>query len=152
MYNNIFMEPFFIDPFLMNFNLQEISPCIDAGDPSLPLDPDDTVTDIGALYFDQSLGIENQPHSSPSQYNLQQAFPNPFNPTTTIGYTLQTSGQVDLVVYDLSGRQVASLVNGWRTAGDHEVTFDATGLAAGMYVYRINAAEFSASGKMVLLK
>jgi hypothetical protein len=65
---------------------------------------------------------------------------------------VQTSGQVDLAVYDLSGRQVAALVNGWRAAGDHEVTFDATGLAAGVYVYRINIAEFAAAGKMLLLK
>ena len=152
-YGNILLEPYFIDPFsAMNFNVLDISPCIDAGDPALPLDPDATITDIGVFYFDQSLGIETEPHSSPSQYSLQPAFPNPFNPTTSIGFALPASEKVVLTVYDLAGRQLATLVDGWRDAGYHEVTFDAAGLASGVYIYRISAGDFKANGKMMLMK
>ncbi len=88
----------------------------------------------------------------PESSELFSAYPNPFNPTTSIGFALPASEKVVLTVYDLTGRQVATLVNGWRDAGYHEVTFDATGLASGVYLYRINAGDFKASGKMMLMK
>ena len=78
--------------------------------------------------------------------------PNPFNPTTTISFALPEAARVTLAVYDVSGRQVAELVNGWRDAGSHEVTFDGSNLTSGIYVYRLTADNFSASGKMVLMK
>jgi len=78
--------------------------------------------------------------------------PNPFNPTTTISFALPEAARVTLSVYDVSGRQVAELVNGWRDAGSHEVTFDGSNLTSGIYVYRLTADNFSASGKMVLMK
>ncbi|RJP79564.1 MAG: T9SS C-terminal target domain-containing protein [Candidatus Zixiibacteriota bacterium] len=87
------------------------------------------------------------------------AFPNPFNPTTAIGYRLPASGYVTLRIYDTAGREVAVLVNGWRDAGVYEVTFDGTGLASGVYLARIEGTkavlgpgDFSAVRKMVLLK
>ena len=59
---------------------------------------------------------------------------------------------VNLAVYDVQGRLVSELVNGWRDAGIHEVTFDGSGLASGIYLYRIEAGEYSAVGKMVLVR
>jgi hypothetical protein len=59
---------------------------------------------------------------------------------------------VNLGVYDISGRKVAELVDGWRDAGAHEVMFDGSGLASGMYLYRLKAGEFETTGKMVLMK
>ena len=59
---------------------------------------------------------------------------------------------ISLSVYDLTGRRIAELIHGRRDAGYHEVTFDATGLASGMYIYKLHAGDFTASGKMVLLK
>jgi len=89
---------------------------------------------------------------APSTYSLESAYPNPFNPTTTIRYAIPEAAKVTLTVYDIQGRQVAKLVNGFRQAGSHEVTFDASQLASGVYLYRLSAPSFTAIGKMTLLK
>ncbi|RJP77295.1 MAG: T9SS C-terminal target domain-containing protein [Candidatus Zixiibacteriota bacterium] len=78
--------------------------------------------------------------------------PNPFNPETAISYRLPASGHVSLRVYDIAGREVATLVNGWRDAGAHEATFDGSGLASGVYLVRLEAGRQQATGRMVLLK
>ncbi|HEX7342985.1 MAG TPA: kelch repeat-containing protein [bacterium] len=78
--------------------------------------------------------------------------PNPFNPTTAIGFELRDAGLVTLRIFDTAGRLAAELINGWRDAGAHEVTFDGSGLASGIYVYRLEAGQYAASGKMVLMK
>jgi hypothetical protein len=88
----------------------------------------------------------------PGRFGLEQNHPNPFNPGTRIGFTLPETGPVLLTVYDLSGRRVATLVNGPRSAGTHQVTFDATGLAAGVYLYTLQAGPLQESRKLVLLK
>ncbi len=87
-----------------------------------------------------------------SEFALLGSYPNPFNPSTTISYTLDNANSVKLAVYDLSGREVATLVDGYREIGTHEVTFDASGLASGVYVYRLTSGMKVASGKMVLMK
>ncbi len=89
--------------------------------------------------------------SLPSEYTVG-AYPNPFNPTTTLNYALPEAGDVHMTVYDVNGRQVAELVNGWREAGIHEVTFDASDLPSGVYIYRLETGDFSSSGKMILMK
>jgi hypothetical protein len=78
--------------------------------------------------------------------------PNPFNPTTTITYTLPASNHVCLRVYDTAGRLVTTLVDGYREAGTHEATFDGSQMASGVYLYRLQSGEFTASGKMVMVK
>lgn len=89
---------------------------------------------------------------TPSDFALLGCYPNPFNPVTAISYRLPAVSRVNLAVYDLSGRQVATLVNGFRDAGLHEVTFDGSNLASGVYLYCLQAGDFSAAGKMVLMK
>jgi hypothetical protein len=90
--------------------------------------------------------------SVPESHSLNQNRPNPFNPTTAISYQLSANSYANLSVYDLAGRMVAELVNGWREAGIHEVTFDGAKLPSGIYVYRLTAGSFDATGKMVLMK
>ncbi|TKJ39698.1 hypothetical protein CEE37_10490 [candidate division LCP-89 bacterium B3_LCP] len=90
--------------------------------------------------------------ASVEDITLLQNYPNPFNPETTISYIIPEATDVNLTVYDVSGRQVAELVSGYRNAGHHDVTWDASSLSAGVYIYRLSAGEFNASGKMVLLK
>ncbi len=101
--------------------------------------------------FGESFDVEVSA-STPAEFALLGNYPNPFNPSTTIRYTLGSSGAVNLTVYDLSGRAVAELVNGYRDAGSHEVTFDASGLASGVYIYRLASGSQSAVGKMMLTK
>lgn len=81
-----------------------------------------------------------------------QIYPNPFNPTTTISFTLFDPGKVLLGIYDLSGRQVATLIDGYRDAGNHEVTFDGSGVASGVYIVQLQAKDFKANTKLVLIK
>jgi hypothetical protein len=88
----------------------------------------------------------------PTEFALLGAYPNPFNPTTSIQFALPEAAQVQLTVYDVSGRQVAELVDGWRDAGAQEVTFDASSLVSGLYLFRMVAGDFNAIGKMVLSK
>ncbi|TKJ36829.1 hypothetical protein CEE37_14685 [candidate division LCP-89 bacterium B3_LCP] len=288
---NIFADPLFVNPTAGDFNLQASSPCIDAGDPASPYDPDGTIADMGAFYFDQTstspvtvtltpfnppvtvpasggsfdfnIAVTNN-EASPSTFDvwimvelpngfwygpvlgpinltipasvsldrdrtqdipgnaptgtylyearvgeypgvvwddnsfafekladgdgaiisdwinygeifdteldvqipeksaLVSCYPNPFNPTTVISYKLQDARFVRLQIYDISGRLVAELVNGWRDAGVHEVMFDGSNLASGLYVYRLKisgsetpkgqATPTKATGKIVLMK
>lgn len=88
----------------------------------------------------------------PADFCVVNAYPNPFNPSTAISFKLQASSFVNLAVYDITGRQVAELVNGWRDAGRYDVTFDGSKLSSGMYIYRLETSEGMVSGKMVLMK
>ena len=96
-------------------------------------------------------GIETVPEA-PLTYTLAQNYPNPFNPSTSISYQLKSAGQVRLSVYDIRGREVAVLVDGMQTQGPHEVRFDGSGLASGVYIYRLQAGTFVEQKKMVLAK
>lgn len=87
-----------------------------------------------------------------TDFTLVGAYPNPFNPTTTISYAIGNDGNVTLSVYDITGREVASLVDGYRVAGVHEVAFDASELASGVYVYKLTSGNQTATAKIVLMK
>lgn len=88
----------------------------------------------------------------PSSFQLDQNYPNPFNPTTTIRYALPQASQVRLAVYDVLGREVALLMDGLQAAGAHEVSFEATDLPSGVYLYRLEAAAFVEARTMLLAK
>jgi|GEM_PF-969187 len=85
-------------------------------------------------------------------YSLEQNYPNPFNPSTEIKFTLAKSGNVSLKIFDILGREVASLVNGQLEAGSHSVNFNAANLSSGVYMYTISADNFSMTKKMMLMK
>jgi tetratricopeptide (TPR) repeat protein len=94
----------------------------------------------------------------PTTYGLASGYPNPFNPTTTIGYEIPTEGYVKLVVYDLLGRQIAELASGLRTAGRYSATWNASSIASGVYLARFTVSDemgqlkFSRVRKLVLAK
>jgi hypothetical protein len=88
----------------------------------------------------------------PAKFDLTQNYPNPFNPSTSIRFSIPQTSKVLLKVYDVLGREVATLVNSEKAAGNYEVNFDASKLASGLYVYTINAGNYSATKKMMLLK
>jgi Secretion system C-terminal sorting domain len=88
----------------------------------------------------------------PSQYVLYQNYPNPFNPTTTIKFNLPQAGEVNLTVYNVLGQKVMTLANGMLEAGFHSVEFNASNLASGTYIYRLQALNFVQTKKMILVK
>ena len=97
-------------------------------------------------------GIGDIPDTVPAEFALEQNYPNPFNPSTTISFTLQKSANVKLNVYSINGEKVATLANGSRTAGTHDIVFDASNLSSGVYFYTLSSGEFSQTKKMVLMK
>lgn len=88
----------------------------------------------------------------PSSYGLAQNYPNPFNPSTLIRYDLPSAGRVTLSVYSVLGQKVATLVDGERPAGTHEVRFTAADLPSGVYLYRIQSGSFVQTKKMTLAR
>ena len=121
-------------------------------------------TEIGSVGLAGMVGIAFSPTSVETrvdlrrpgriaaEFGLEQNYPNPFNPTTSIKYTLPASADVRLGVYDLLGREVSVLVNGRMDAGIHDVRFDGSGLAAGVYYYRLQAGEFVQTKSLLHLK
>lgn len=104
-----------------------------------------------------SIGVTTVPETvlaedRPLAFELDQNAPNPFNPSTGIFYRLEASQRVRLSVHSLDGREVALLEEGLRAGGEHRVTFDATGLATGVYFYRLEAADQTLTRKMLLVK
>jgi hypothetical protein len=88
----------------------------------------------------------------PGRFNLSQNYPNPFNPTTSINFDIPVDSKVTISLFDLSGREVAKLVNDFRTAGYYSVSFNASNLSSGTYFYRIDAGSFTDTKKMLLIK
>ena len=91
-------------------------------------------------------------YTPPRTYALEQNYPNPFNPVTKIQYQLPEEVKVRLEVYDILGRKVATLLDRRIPAGYHEVSFDASSLASGVYIYRLIAGTFSKTHKMMVMK
>ena len=113
----------------------------------------------GVLYFDDLRAgntvtevAGDGPPALPSEFNLGQNFPNPFNPTTTIEFALPRQVRVNVSVYDVLGQEIAVLADEEKAGGVHRLTFDASRLASGLYFYRIVAREFVAVRKMTILK
>ena len=126
----------------------------------------DTLTGSGTMLFstgvqgmmaiaisDVIVSVENQPGVGvPRVYVLEQNYPNPFNPSTTIRYGLPSRSHVTLSVFNTLGQLVAVIQEGEQEAGFHEAVFDASGLASGVYLYRLRAGDFVQSRKLLLLR
>ncbi|MBI5058185.1 T9SS type A sorting domain-containing protein [candidate division KSB1 bacterium] len=105
-----------------------------------------------SIVAERSVAVTAADPQTVSEYKLHANFPNPFNPSTTIVYDLMEAGHVKLSVFDVLGREIAVLQNGRQDAGRHRVEFAAQGLPSGLYLYRIEAADFSQLRKMILMK
>jgi photosystem II stability/assembly factor-like uncharacterized protein len=124
------------------------------------------INEGGSLFFGTSMGyiISNVPPTGirndngttiPSKFSLKQNYPNPFNPVTKIEYSIPNSGNtplVELKVYDLLGKEVATLVNSYQPAGNYKVDFNGTALTSGIYFYRLKAGNFIQTRKLMLIK
>jgi hypothetical protein len=98
------------------------------------------------------VGVINHNVEMPDKYTLFQNYPNPFNPTTDIKFAIPKAGFVKMVIYDVLGREVKTLVNEYRQAGVYNINFDASSYSSGVYFYRIEAGNFIQTKKMLLIK
>src|SRR4030095_7468017 len=98
------------------------------------------------------LGIININSEIPKEFSLSQNYPNPFNPKTIINFQLPMFNYVSLILYDVLGKEVASLVNEQLKAGTYEVNWDASNYPSGVYYYKLTAGDYTKTKKMVLIK
>jgi len=172
---NIDEDPLFVGNGNYPYSLSSGSPCIDAGNPDTTYnDPEDPNNPgfalwpaMGTLRNDMGayggpnaaswiiVGIEDdetEELQTPTEFELSQNYPNPFNPSTTIQYSIKERASVEIILYDILGRQVVVLVNEEQDAGYYKIDFNAGRLASGIYFYRLLAKDFVETKKMVLLK
>ncbi|MFC1898629.1 FlgD immunoglobulin-like domain containing protein [Candidatus Cloacimonadota bacterium] len=150
-------DPSFVDPFYGDYHLQVDSPCIDAGDPGSPLDPDGTIADMGALYFPQEVGIDQ---NIVNNFNVELSnFPNPFNPFTIISFNLPKDFErdIELEIYNIKGQKVKQLVRDQLPAGQQSVAWDGRDenykqVSSGIYFARLKAGDVEVGRKMLLIK
>jgi len=155
---NIDADPLFFDPASNDYHLSWVnypipdstkSPCIDAGDPSSPLDPDGTIADMGAFYFNQGVSIDEPGHNSS---DIIWNFPNPTKTSTTIKYSLKQNSHVTISVYNLKGQLVETIINETKLKGEHAVLYNTEALHSGVYFYQIQSNDMSEIRKMIIIK
>ncbi len=120
-----------------------------------PVPPDVVINNIFSIDSNITVGLTSISQTSaeiPSDYSVSQNYPNPFNPNTRIDFAIPKSGLVKVVVYDMAGREVQSLVNEHLDAGYYNTDFDGSALSSGVYIYRVQSGDFSTVKKMTLVK
>jgi hypothetical protein len=136
-------DPMFVDYAIGDYTLAEGSPLYGLGSDGEA---------IGDLRWATNPPLAVDEDNLPKQFRLSQNYPNPFNPNTTINFALKNPGWTTLKLYDLRGREVATLFDQEMNAGFHSIAFDGPALASGMYFYRIVSGDFVATRKMLLMK
>ena len=144
-YCNIFMDPMYVDPG-NNYHLTATSPCIDAGDPASPYDPDGTITDMGVYYFSQTPIIHVEP-SSTALGGMLEISPCPCQGLLTISCSVPAQACADIMIYDLHGRILEEMLN---VPGTGDVHYDTAELAAGVYFCRLESGDLTESGTFVV--
>lgn len=104
------------------------------------------------IHYEESSGFINNQNYYPFKFSLSQNYPNPFNPITMINFSIAKSGLVSLKVFDVLGKEVATLVNDQKVAGSYSIKFDGTDLSSGVYFYKMVTKEFTGVKKMLLIK
>jgi hypothetical protein len=138
--NNVFEPPLRFDSFQITYEPNNLN--------------------TGTIYFDDvrtavfaPTDVEEEVGTiAPTEYTLQQNYPNPFNPSTQIKFSVQQSSNVKLIVTDILGKEVATLVNDNLNVGNYNVNFDAAALSSGVYFYTLITDNFKQSRKMILMK
>ncbi|MFH2047950.1 MAG: FG-GAP-like repeat-containing protein [bacterium] len=155
---NIYSDPMFVDPANGDFNLLTGSPCINAGDPNSPLDPDGTIADIGAYYYPTTVNVDdNFGDALPIGFELTQNYPNPFNSRTTINYSVSRKSDVTIEIFNILGQKVITLLDENKSVGEYQITWDGNDfkgqrVTTGIYFYRFMIGDFIETRKMLLLK
>jgi len=159
---NIQLDPLFVDPLNGDYHLSWVnypipdatmSPCIDAGDPNSPLDPDGTIADMGAYYFNQSVSIDDPPETETTQL---VNYPNPIgvsNNKLTISFSLHKPGKVKIQLFNIKGQLVSTLINEERNIGDHTISSTVDNLSSGIYFTKLSIDGVEKKiGKVVVLR
>ena len=165
---NLNVDPQFVQSSTGNYQLKASSPCVDAGtafwmvngDTLIALDSTQfsgNAPDMGAFEYISPNKLPNTGISVPERFVLRQNYPNPFNPVTTIRFALPRTEQVTLVVYDIHGREIRTLLDARKPAGRYQIRWDGTNqsgvpVASGVYFYRLQAGRFVAERKMILMR
>ena len=136
----------------MNLSLRSI-----AGQPLIGTGSNSTTSAGGGFFYNPNATgiitkVEDNSNIIPSVYKLQQNYPNPFNPSTIIQYAIPSASNVKIEIFTVIGEKVATLVDGFKNVGNYEVSFAASGLPSGMYLYRISAGTFVQTKKMILIR
>ncbi len=155
-YGNLDANPLLVDANGGNYSLQANSPAIDAGDPTLPFDPDGTIADLGAFFFDQG-GATGAPDVAGADLGHVAAAPNPFRNSTAITLVTEREARVQVDVIDVRGRLVKRLADDVRAPGPVRVEWDARDesgarVAAGVYLARIVVGGTARTAPIVLVR
>lgn len=161
--NNIDANPMFLDPGVGDFRLLAGSPAIDAGDETIPGIPPEDVAgnpritgatiDMGAYEHQPPTAITDPAPPVPTSASLQAVYPNPFNPSVTVVFSLDRGRRVTVTVFDATGRKVRTLFDGAKPGGEHRLQWEAADrVASGVYFLRVTAGSWSATRKIVLVK
>jgi parallel beta-helix repeat protein len=157
-YQNIFLNPGFVNTVAGDYHLTADSPCIDSGDPSI-LDKNNSVSDMGMYGGGDIVPIVQNTSTDihPRELRIERNYPNPFNPSTTIIFTLPKEGLVRLTVYNITGGKVRDLVSSSLPAGRHEVRWQGVddrgnALSSGVYLMRLSQGQTVSTGKILLMK
>ncbi len=110
------------------------------------------VNQIITIIEGQSIYVKNLNAGTPEKYILEQNYPNPFNQTTVINYQIPLPGRVILKVYDISGKEIAVLLDSYQNSGGYSITFNADKLTSGIYFYNLQTDNFTETKKMILVK
>ncbi|MBL0060242.1 MAG: T9SS type A sorting domain-containing protein [bacterium] len=149
-YENLFADPVFADEPDGNLHLENDSPCIDAGDPTFPFDPDGTIADIGRYSFMQETAVAPQT-LLPTVISVT-AFPNPFNSSLELSVELPAAAEISLTIFDVTGREVEQLFSGTLATGEHRLMWNAAGVPTGVYFVAIESGGVFVTQKVLLLK
>ena len=150
-FRNVSVDPQFVDT-VGDCHLTAASHCIDAGNPALPHDPDSTVADIGAYFFDQHPNAGGgRTAVNPRDLSLS-SYPNPFNPQTEIRFDLPQSGRVTLRIYDMLGREVETVVDQPVAAGSHTYLWNGANRASGIYFAVLKSGGKQVTHKLLMIK
>ncbi len=156
MQGNIYADPLFVDELNGNYYLSEDSPCIDAGNPEFPNDPDGTISDMGAYYFNQNLDVDDFELTFIN--NSLSNYPNPFNPSTTIDFSIQKDSKIEISIYNIKGQKVRTLADNDFAQGSHSIIWNGDddfykSVSSGIYFYELNInSRTEAVKKCLLLK
>ena len=151
---------FFVDASNFDFHLNKNSPAVDAGTttsaPTIDMEgtarPQGNGVDLGAYEYDPTNGGGAQSGKAEWNYRLYPNYPNPFNPKTTIRYSVEKTGKVVLQIFDLLGKEINVLVDRDSPPGEYEVEWIPAGLSSGVYLYRLRAGDFDTAKKLLYLK